>query len=533
MADSERIYDSPSMRAALNLYTPNIEPSDNSDASSCSELPDDVIRILLKNNCNSVHTDAANNKKKKGARRMRNPLKEKELFETTPVFQAILSLALPSVIGQIILVLYNMADTFFIGMTKNDAMITAVAVCMPAFMFLSAISNLFGIGAASVIARSLGTQDRNRAKNASSFAIWGCLAVSVLYSFFCFLFSDLFVDLLGGSSESVHDLAHSYLSVCVVIGGPVTAMNTLFSHLVRSEGHSLQASVGIALGGVLNIALDPLFMFVILPKGQEALGAAIATSLSNGIAFLYYLFVIRKYRSNLVLSARFSHDIFMNHIPRDVIAVGIPACLMTLCENISFAILDNLMVASGVQAQAGIGVAKKVNMLAHSIVRGMTQGVLPLIGYNYSSGNRVRMKKSVYLSGAASIVISCVCMMASLLFSKPLVSIFIQSTSASLDFGSDFLRILCLGAPFSACAYTVISFFQATGHGRKSLILALLRKGILDIPLMFILRFIDKTYSIVWATPIADIVCCICSVILFSAFLRRRVCGGPVKAPVC
>ena len=451
-----------------------------------------------------------------------NREKERYIFESSPVIRAIMSLALPSVFGQIILVIYNMADTYFVGLTGSDVKITAVTVCMPAFMFLSAIANLFGIGGASVVSRMLGGGKRDEARMASAFAFWGCVLTSGIYSLGSFLFVDRFIDLLGGSAADVHLQAREYLIVAVAIGGVVTATNTLLSHLIRAEGRSLQASLGIVIGGLTNIALDPIFMFLILSRGNEVLGAALATMASNVVTLIYYTVFILLHRRNLILSIKPGAGMFRGGIPRDVIAIGIPACLMTLCENISYAVLEKLMSAYGSAAQAGIGVAKKVNMLAHSVVRGMAQGVLPLIGYNYASGNRTRMRRIVRLSAATSLVISLLCMTVSLLFSHQLIGVFIAADNSSHAFGAAFLRILCVGAPFSAWAYTVISFFQATGHMRKSLVLALLRKGILDIPLMFVLNRYFTRYGLVSATPIADIVCCATAAILFFIFLDRH-----------
>ena len=450
--------------------------------------------------------------------------REKTLFEDSPVLEAIVRLAFPTVIGQIILVLYNMADTFFIGLTGSDAMITAATVCMPAFMFLQAISNLFGVGGASVISRALGARDLQRAKDTASFAFWGCAAVTVLYSLGAWLFAGPFVDLLGGSNPLVHDYAVEYMTFTVVIGGLATSLNALLAHLVRSEGRSLQASIGVALGGVMNIALDPLFMFVILPRGYETLGAAIATALSNVIALAYFLIVVLREgkRSILRLSPRRLDKSVRGKIPADVLMTGLPACLMTLCENISYAVLDALMAASGTALQAGLGVAKKVNMLAHSIVRGMSQGVLPLIGYNYAAGNHKRMKTSITLSMALSVAMAAVCMTVSLVFSRQLIGLFIPSGSESVTYGASFLCILCLGGPFSACAYALISFFQAVGKGMRSFVLAILRKGLLDIPLMFLLNRLLPIFGIVWATPITDVICCVISIGMFVVFLRQQ-----------
>ena len=463
---------------------------------------------------------------------MSEAAEKRELFERTPVPKAILELALPSVVGQIILVIYNMADSFFLGLTGSDAMITAVTVCMPAFMFLSAIANLFGVGGASVISRSLGNRLSERARSASAFALTGCALTTLLYSAAAWVGMDLFIDLLGGHEATVHRLACSYLFCTVVIGGAVTSLNVLLAHLIRAEGHSMQASIGIALGGLLNILLDPLFMFILLPPGQEALGAAIATTLSNAAALGYFVVLLLRNHAKTMLSFRPNREMLQNGIPHDVIATGLPACLMTLLENISYAVLDNLVSLDGVAVQAGLGIAKKVNMLAHCIVRGMAQGVLPLIGYNYAAGNLKRMRSAVKLSTLISVGIASVCTGTCLLLAPQLIGIFIRHASPSLQYGADFLRILCIGAPFSAGAYACISFFQATGHGMRAFLLAIFRKGLLDIPMMFLFRQLLSVYGVVWATPFTDIVCCVLALFLYESFslsLSRNACEAAPK----
>ena len=450
-----------------------------------------------------------------------NAARENALFEHSNVTQAILRMAVPTVIGQIILVIYNMADTFFIAQTGNDAMITAVTICMPAFMFLSAISNLFGVGGASVIARLLGLRAGHKVSLASGFAFWGCLLTAALYSLLAWLGRDVFIDLLGGTNPEAHRAAADYLFYTVICGGAVTATGVLLSHLIRAEGRALHASIGIALGGVLNIVLDPLFIFVLLPPGKEAMGAAVATTLSNLISLLYFVVILLYNKKNSFLSFRPTKEFLGQRIPASVFAAGIPACVMTLFENISYAVLDKLMSFNGIEMQAGIGVAKKVNMLAHCTVRGIAQGSLPMIGYNFAAGKFTRMRSAIRVSHNLAVVTASVCMAASLLWARPLIGIFIRNGSASLDFGTMFLRVLCVGGPFSASAYTYISFFQATGEGGKSFLLALLRKGIVDIPLMFLLRLLLPVVGIVMATPLADALCCIVANFLFAAYMRH------------
>lgn len=454
----------------------------------------------------------------------------RDLFENKSIPGAILELALPSILGQIILVIYNMADTLFVAMTGSDAMITAVTVCMPAFMVLSAVSNLFGIGAASVTARALGKGENEKAGRISSFSIWGCLAVVAVYCSGVLLFCDAFVDLLGGTDPAVHENAVGYMKVAVGAGGLCTAASALLSHLIRAFGCSMEAGIGVAAGGILNILLDPLFMFVLLPPGKEPLGAALATAVANLCSLAYCLTVTVGKRKKVSISARPSAGMWQDNIPGDVLRVGAAACLMTLFENASFAVLDKLTAAAGTYAQAGVGVAKKINMLAHCFVRGMAQGVLPFIAYNYACGKRKRVRKIVRTSMIISVGIACLCTAICFFAGGTLVGCFIRTEGESLQAGKMFLKILCLGAPFSAFAYSVISFFQATGRGGKSLLLALLRKGILDIPLMFLLKSAVPVYGAAAATPITDVLCCGTAAVMLALFLRKHGKDKPAGA---
>ncbi len=443
---------------------------------------------------------------------------EKYLFEEAPVGKAIAKMALPTVMGQIILVLYNMADTFFIGLTGDDAKVTALTICMPAFMLLSAISNLFGVGGASVISRAHGCRNEKSARTASAFALWGCMTTTLIYALLVLQFGDVLIDLLGGTAAAVHAYALQYLRITVAAGGMGAALSTLLSHLIRAEGRGMEASLGIALGGILNIALDPLFMFVLYESGREIEGAAMATALSNFLSLVFFVGVAARNRRASLLSFSPRYVLSDGMTILNVLSAGLPACIMTLFENVSFAVMEKLLSAYGILVQAGIGVAKKVNMLAHSIVRGMAQGTLPLIGYNYACGNHKRMKHTALTSMLLSVASACACMTVCLLFSRPLIGLFLQEGTLSAEYGAKFLRIMCIGGPFSACAYSCISLFQATGSGDKAFLLAILRKGVLDIPLMFIL---DRTFPI-WgaptATPVADCVCCVCAIVLGTRF---------------
>lgn len=468
--------------------------------------------------------------------------KQKDLFEKAPILKAIFVVALPSILGQLILVIYNLADTYFVNLASQtsfyasqgltEALQAGVGVCMPIFMLLSAISNLFGIGASSVMSRSMGKKNFERAKNSSRFAFYGCLITTIVYCLLVLAIINPITDFLCGNSNPMTQVfARKYIIITVISFGLPTAMNTFFSHIVRSEGKSFHASFGIALGGLLNVLLDWIFIMYIF-KEDAVMGAALATGISNFVALLYYIFLFIRLRGQTNISFKFSKKMFADGICGEVLTIGLPACLMTFCENVSYFLLDANMAlvsteaAVNTAALAGVGAAKKVNMFAHSIARGMTQGVLPLIGYNKSSGKRVRMRKIFFTATAITCGISIVCLVINVLAAGPLCSVFSLNDDA-LKLAQQYLIIFSIGAPFSAFAYSVISFFQAVGKAWRSLILALLRKGILDIPLMYILPlFPAMEYipgsAIVWATPIADIICCITAAVLIIYYLKRH-----------
>ena len=451
-------------------------------------------------------------------------MEENYVFENMSPSRALVKLALPAILGQVMLVIYNMADTFFIGMTEDNVKLAAVALCMPALMVLNAIANLFGVGAASVISRALGKSNRRRAENACAFSFWGCVALTAVFSVSCHIFADAITDFLGGINPAIHSQSLEYLKYTVIYDGWAISMSVLLSHVFRSVGRSALASAGLIGGGILNIVLDPIFMFSIMESGNEVTGAAIATSISNTFSFAYYivmLFFLRK--KGLALSVKLEKTCFCHKIPNCIFEAGTPAFIMTLAENLSYAILDRLMATAGTIYQAGIGVAKKVNMLSHSIVRGLTQGALPLLGYAYSTGNRKKTKKVLYITLMYAFGASATIFATNIIFAPDLISFFIYSDNPSGPHAITFLKILAIGCPFSAIAYAFISFFQSVGHGKESFALALLRKGVVDIPLMFLLKDIIIIYGIVWATPITDSICCIASIIVFLRFSKRHL----------
>ncbi len=449
------------------------------------------------------------------------------LYGDEPMLKKVARLSVPSVTAQVILVIYNAADTFFVGRTGNDAMLAALTVCMPAFMLLSAISNLFGVGGSGAIGRCLGRGGDN-VRETASFSLFGCAAVSVVYCAAVGMLAHPLVDLMGGTDPAVHGYAVDYLRITVFIGGVPTAINGMAAHLVRASGHPVQAGAGTALGGVLNIVLDPIFMFRVLPPGMETTGAAVATALSNFIAFVYFIIVVNVNRKEGILWFTFGRRVLDGEVVRSVLRTGFSACMMTILENLSFAILDKLMSHYGPAIQAGLGAAKRINMLAHCIARGIAQGILPFISFCYAAGDRERMKKGALTATGLSAVVAVLYMTVSLVFANQLVGIFIPRDAASHALGAAILRIMCIGGPFSAWGYVSISVFQAQDDLGRAIILAALRKGIVDVPLMFILQSVSAPMGAVWAIPVADVICCIVAIRMFFVSMgRKRPPDGP------
>lgn len=445
---------------------------------------------------------------------------EQILFEDAPIPRAVAALVIPTVISQLITVAYNMADTFFIGQVGDPAQVAAVSVCMPFFVFLTGVANLFGIGGASLVARSLGEGDHERARRASSFCLWASMAAAVLYGAALFPAGTWLLPAAGADGETL-DFCRTYLFWTVTVGAAPTVLNQELAHLVRAEGHAEQASFGLTFGGVLNILLDPLFIFGL---GMDIEGAAVATLLSNGAAALYFVgFLLRKGEAtDLALAPR--RGALGGRIPREVLLVGLPSCVMNLMGVLSNITVNRLMAGYANAAVAGIGIAKKVDMLSYSIAMGMSQGVLPLIGYNYAAGNGKRMTAAIRTSFLMSLAVSAAGTAFLFTCAGPIVRAFIDD-EATVYYGSLFQRIICLTGPCISVTMLAITVFQSMGKKTAPLVLSVMRKGGLDIPFMFLLDRLAGVKGIVWATPIADVLAMAAAAVLFVPFagkLRRE-----------
>ena len=442
---------------------------------------------------------------------------EKEaLFSSMPVPKAIAALAVPTVISQLITVVYNMADTFFVGQLGDPDQVAAATISMPLFMFLTAIANLFGIGGASLISRCLGRGDRKKASSCASFCIWGAAAAALVYGVLVALLEPVILPVLG-ANEGTWSYASSYIFYTVGLGSVATVLNPALAHLVRAEGYSRQASFGVAFGGLLNIALDPLFIFGLK---MDIAGAAVATLLSNVAALTYFCCFLYKIRKRSTITASFRCFTLKEGIPAEVAAVGLPSFLISTLATVSNTVLNNIISSYANEAVAGMGIAKKIDLLAFAIAQGMTQGALPLIGYNFTSGNKARMMAAV-----KGLFFDCLFVSlagTALLFfgAKPITACFIDNAQ-TVSYGCAFLRIICLACTTTSLNFFAITVFQATGKHQEPIFLSLLRKGTLDVALMFLFYRLMGVVGVAWATPAADAAALLISTALLLPYLKK------------
>lgn len=442
-----------------------------------------------------------------------------ELFENMPVRKALASLAIPTIISQLIVMIYNLADTFFIGQTDDPYKVAACSTAYVLFFMLNALANLFGIGGGSLMSRFLGQKNSDDAKSVSSFSFYGTVIVTAIYCIVCYIFMEPILKLIGASENTI-GFAVDYTLWVVVIGGIPATLSIAMSHLLRSEGHGNKASFGLTMGGILNIILDPLFMFVILPDGREVVGAAVATMLSNVIALIYYIIVYIKLKDNSVLSASLRRLPAGAKYTGEVLSVGFPSALSNILACVSIMITNNLAASYGDIPVAAMGIVKKVEMLPHNVGTGLCQGMIPLISYNYSSGDFKRMKQTINYARTAGLIFTGICIVMFEIFAGGIAVLFIKDTE-TVRLTTNFLRIMCLATPLTICNFHMCYTLQAMGKGTESLVLSACRQGLFNIPMLFLMNCFCQLYGVIWTQFIADGLTVIVSVIIYKRVFKQ------------
>ncbi|MBQ6971379.1 MAG: MATE family efflux transporter [Synergistaceae bacterium] len=426
----------------------------------------------------------------------------REIFESWPIPKALTELALPMIFGQLIILVYNLADTFFIGRTNNPLMVAGVSLLLPVFNISITFANLFGIGGGTLISRLMGAKRDDEARSVSAFCFWMTILAGGMFSAFMYVFMTPVLRMLGASDDTLK-FAGQYTFCVIVLGAVPTILGMTLSNFLRSTGRAKQAGFGVSMGGIINIFLDPLFMFVILPEGDEVLGAGIATMLSNVIICVYFLCVILADRggiislspANVLASARNIYEVF---------AVGVPAAISVTLFDVTYIVIDKLASSYGDIPLAAVGIVLKAERLPLNVGIGLCMGMMPLAGYNYSAGNLARMREAVSFSRKVGLVFGFVSVAMYEIFAAYIMRIFIEDAQ-TVELGTHFLRARVLATPFMFICFHLVNFFQAVGDGGKALNLGVARWAVFNIPLLFVMNWVFGMYGIVWTQVVADV----------------------------
>lgn len=444
--------------------------------------------------------------------------KKERLFEDYPVPKAVASLAVPTVLSSLVMVLYNLADTYFVGMMNHPVENAAVALASPLLLAFNAVNNLFGVGSSSLMSRSLGRKDYETVRKSSAFGFYGALFFGVVFALLCTVFRTPLLGLLGADSTTM-EATNAYINWTVSCGAVPAILNVVLAYMVRSEGASMHASIGTMSGCFLNMILDPIF---ILPWGLNmgAAGAGCATFLSNCVACIYFFVLLAVKRKNTFISVSPRKFALKKEIVLAVFAVGIPASIQNLLNVTGMTILNNFTASYGADAIAAMGISQKVNMVPMQIAMGLSQGIMPLVSYSYASGNSRRMKHTIRFSMKISLTFLCIVAALFFIFSGDVTRLFIAD-SGVIAYGSRFLRGFCLALPFLAVDFMAVGVFQAVGMGKEALVFALLRKIALEIPALFLLNFLFPLYGLAYAQFVAELILAIVAVAVLWRLFRR------------
>ncbi len=443
-------------------------------------------------------------------------MNNKDVFENMSVPKAVAKLAVPTVLSQLVVLIYNLADAFFVGHTNDPSQIAALTVSFPIFMCLTMVANLFGIGANSFMSRSLGEKKPENARKASTFGFYGSFIAVGILILILNVFNVPILRMAGAVTDSTLGHTQSYLFWTFTVGGVFTVGSMVLAHLIRSEGNTKQASVGVALGGILNIVLDWLFVSVF---DMGIRGAGIATFISNLISFGYLLTVTLRTKDSVItlnpLKLRFEKNIISS-----VILVGIPAAAVIILGTVANVLLTNSMSSYGDVSIAAQGTVQKVGSVGIQITVGLTQGIMPLLGYCYGAGNFKRFKSVSNLSFAILAIYAGFCIALAELFAEPILHIF-TSEIQTVEKGIGFIRIWFLCVPGMCFTNLFGAIFQSMGRWFQSLLLSVVRQVGLLIPLLIILKPLGGETGLMCAQPIADTLTLILGVLMYIVIIKK------------
>lgn len=430
------------------------------------------------------------------------------LFETTPVPKAFLTLALPVVMSKIISMIYNMVDIYFIGRTGNANLVAGVSICAPVFLLMVSLGDLFGLGGSSVMSRLFGQKKDEDGKRVSSFTFYSAIATGVLITVIMLIFQTPILHMLGAEGEVLSYAAEYY--IWIALGAPFIILTLIPTNQLRTEGLANIAMIGSIVGSVVNMVLDPVFIFGL---GMGAGGAAIATVLGNIVTDIIFVVCIRKKSQKLTVDIKMAKVDLA--IVGAVFAIGLPSSLNNLMNSFGTALLNRGLASYGADKVAAMGIASKVNMLVAMIMIAFAFGAQALIGYNYGAGNRARLREILKFDLLVQMLIAIAGGALLMIFAPSMIRLFMND-AVIVEAGTLILRRMLLGLPFTGIFLVCSTLFMSAGKSLPTLIMSLSRQGIVFAAALFILSRTLGYTGVITAQPVADMLSALLAVALLK-----------------
>lgn len=437
----------------------------------------------------------------------------RQLFEEAPVSKAVAVMAIPTMISMLVVVIYNMADTFFIGQTGDPMQVAAVSLATPVFMVFMALGNLFGIGGSSAISRALGERKVERARNISSFCCYGSLGLGIVMALIFLVGMNGILKLIGASENTI-DYARDYLTY-IAFGGPFIMFGTAFGNILRGEGAAKESMIGNMIGTVTNIVLDPV---MILGLGWGVVGAAVATVIGNMAASGFYLLYFLRKKSSL--SIRLKDFKAGERIAASVMSIGIPASLNNILMSCANIVLNQVLISYGDTPVAAMGVAMKSNMLVVLLQIGLCAGIQPLIGYNYGARNKKRLLQVFRFTGMCAVVLGTTLTVIMVVARQAVIQAFINDAEV-IAYGIQMVIALQISGPVLGILFLCINTIQGMGKAIPSLVLTICRQGLIFIPAIYILNAVFGLDGAIYAQPAADFISIILSLVICLGIFKK------------
>lgn len=448
-----------------------------------------------------------------------------EALGSSPVGPLLLRLSIPAMAGMFMLSLYNVVDAFFVGRGVGALGIASVFISFPATLVIMAVSQTFGVGGASVIARALGAGDGGEASRALGTVFTSGLLCSAALTTMLLIFARPLLLMLG-ATEDIMDGSLVYANI-IFAGTPVFFMMMVFNNLVRGEGNTKLSMLSMTISSGVNMALDPLFIFVF---GWGLAGAAWATVIAQCCALVWLLSYYAGGKSAVSAELKYAKTI-SPALLRKIISVGASAFVRQVGIAISWTVLNRIFAeAGGALAVAASGLVQRMLSMIIMPILGMGHGLLPLVGYNYGARNYRRVLRGMMLANIASTAICSVCAVFLLIFPRELLGLF-SNDEALLASGTAGAFCIAVGLPFAGTQTMISTYYQGIGHAKLAFFLSMLRPLLLHPPLALVLAGIFGLNGAWGSFTAADV---FAFVISWAIYLRsrKRLAAGHSGAPI-